>query len=83
MFHMSFPNVKTIEDLAFFIEMKMRSMPEVSFKVNKWDPATGSKGALDVTWFRIKGIPYEKDHILMFVWLPPRWDYHLKWTEKI
>lgn len=60
MFQMRFPNAKIIEDLAFFTEMKMRSMPEVSFKVNRWDPATGSKGALDVAWFRIKGIPYEK-----------------------
>lgn len=30
------------------------------FKVKKWNSATSSKGPLDVAWFIIKGIPYEK-----------------------
>lgn len=45
--------------------MKMRSLPTVAFKVEKWNPATGSNGALDVAWFRIKGIPYEKKILFM------------------
>jgi hypothetical protein len=57
---MRFLNSQTIEDLAHFIEVRMRSKPEVVIKVEKWNPATSSKGALDVAWFRISNIPYEK-----------------------
>ena len=57
---MRFPDAQTIEDLAFFTEMRMRLVPLVVFRIEKWNPATGSKGALDVAWFIIKGIPYVK-----------------------
>jgi len=57
---MRFPNAQTIEDLSYFTEMRMRSMPEVVFKIEKWNHATGSKGDLDVAWFMITNIPYEK-----------------------
>jgi hypothetical protein len=40
--------------------MRMRSKPDVVIKLEKWNPATGSKGALDVAWFRIFNIPPEK-----------------------
>jgi hypothetical protein len=29
-------------------------------KIEKWNPTTGSKGPLDVAWFRISNIPPEK-----------------------
>jgi len=45
---MGFPNVQTIEDLAHFTEVRMRSKPEVVIKVEKWNPSTGSKATLDV-----------------------------------
>jgi hypothetical protein len=35
-------------------------MPSVVFKVEKWNTAIGSKGTLDVAWFRIKGVPYKR-----------------------
>lgn len=35
-------------------------MPEVVIKLEKWNPAIDSKGALDVAWFRISNIPVEK-----------------------
>jgi hypothetical protein len=57
---MRFPNAQTIDDIAHFTKLRMRPMPNVVVKVEKWNPATGSKGALDVAWFRITNIPYEK-----------------------
>lgn len=57
---MKFPNAQNIDDLAHFTEMRMRSMPEVVIKHEKWNPGTGSKGILDVAWFRISNIPYDK-----------------------
>jgi hypothetical protein len=52
-YQMRFPNAQTIDDIAHFTELRMRSKPDVVCKVEKWNPATGSKGALDVAWFRI------------------------------
>ena len=57
---MRFPNSHTIDDLAHFTEMRMRSAPDVVIKVEKWNPTTRSKGLLDVAWFRISIIPFEK-----------------------
>ena len=57
---MRFPNSHTIDDLAHFTEMRMRSAPDVVIKVEKWNPITRSKGPLDVAWFRISNIPFEK-----------------------
>lgn len=59
-YQMRFPNAQTIDDLAHFTETRMRSLPEVVIKLEKWNSATGSKGALDVAWFRISNIPPEK-----------------------
>lgn len=55
---------------AYLTEMRMRSLPSVVFKVEKWNSASGSKEPLDTSWFRIKGIPREKGLSLMFArWL--------------
>lgn len=59
-YQMRFPNTQTIEDLAHFTKMRMRSLPEVVIKLEKWNSASGSKGALDVAWFRITNIPPDK-----------------------
>lgn len=60
-FQMRFPNTKSIDDVAFFTKMRMRSLPAVLFKVEKWNnSASGSKAPLETAWFRIKEIPYEK-----------------------
>jgi hypothetical protein len=59
-YQMRFPNSQNIDDLAHFTEMRMRSAPDVVIKVDKWNPSTGSKGPLDVAWFRITNIPVEK-----------------------
>jgi hypothetical protein len=53
---------------GLFTEMHIRYMPLV-FKVEKWNPAIGSNGALDVAWFRIKGIPYKRSFLNGYVWL--------------
>jgi hypothetical protein len=45
---MRFPNSQTIEELAHFTKMRMRLMPKVVIKLEKWNPAIDSKGALDV-----------------------------------
>jgi hypothetical protein len=57
---MRFLNAQTIDDLAHFTEMRMRSEPDVVIKIEKWNPTTGSKGPLNVAWFRISNIPPEK-----------------------
>jgi len=44
---MRFPHAKVIEDIAFFTEMRMRFVPSMGFKVEKRNPANGSKEALD------------------------------------
>jgi hypothetical protein len=59
-YQMRFPNSQNIDDLAHFTEMRMRSALEVVIKVEKWNPISGSKGPLDVAWFRITNIPFEK-----------------------
>ncbi|PVH47856.1 hypothetical protein PAHAL_4G168500 [Panicum hallii] len=40
--------------------MFMRTIPNVTFKVEKWNPNAGAKSKLDTSWFRIIGIPLEK-----------------------
>uniref|UniRef100_A0A0A9GUN4 DUF4283 domain-containing protein n=1 Tax=Arundo donax TaxID=35708 RepID=A0A0A9GUN4_ARUDO len=40
--------------------MRMRIVPSVVIKVNRWYSSLGSKGSLDEAWFRIKGIPIDK-----------------------
>jgi len=42
-FQMSFPNSKTIEDIAYFTKMRMRSLTSVVFKVEKWNSTSVSK----------------------------------------
>jgi hypothetical protein len=59
-YQMRFPSAQNFEDLAHFTEMRMRFVPEVVIKVEKWNPTIGSKGPLDVAWFRISNIPFEK-----------------------
>jgi hypothetical protein len=49
-----------VEDLSFFNGMFMRTIPNVTFKVEKWNPNAGAKSKLDTSWFRIIGIPLEK-----------------------
>lgn len=51
---------KKVEDLSFFTGMQMRTVPEVSFKVEQWNPNAGAKKGLDIAWFKITGIPMEK-----------------------
>lgn len=51
---MRFLNAQTVKNLAHFTEMRLRSVPDVVIKLEKWNPA------LDVAWFRITNIPFEK-----------------------
>lgn len=60
LFQERFPNSRTIEDLAFFAALNMGTKPSVTFKMEKWNSAIGSTGAIQSAWFRIRGIPYEK-----------------------
>ena len=57
---MRFLNSKALEDVTYFTEMRMRSVPTAVIRVEKWNSSAGSKGPLDSAWFRIRGIPYEK-----------------------
>lgn len=59
-FQLRFPNPRTIDDLAFYAGLSMGTLPEITFKVEKWNSAAGATGSMDSAWFRIRGIPYEK-----------------------
>ncbi|CAN6381079.1 unnamed protein product [Urochloa humidicola] len=58
-FQLKFPTAGKVEDLAFFTGMKMRTVPDVTIKVDKWNPHSGAKAELSSAWFRIFGIPME------------------------
>lgn len=62
-FQMRFPTVKSLVDVSHFIEMRLRTVPSVMIKIKKWADGIGSKGQLDLAWFRIKGIPMGKRSI--------------------
>ena len=74
-YQMRFPNTQTIDDLAHFTEVRMRSKPEVVIKVEKWNPATGSKGALDVACLESAIFLMRKGLTQMSVWWLLRWDF--------
>ena len=38
----------------------MGTVPEVLFKVERWNSNAGAKSKIDSAWFRIFGIPMEK-----------------------
>nr|TKW37362.1 hypothetical protein SEVIR_1G042300v2 [Setaria viridis] len=59
-FQMKFPTAKKVEELSFFIGMQMRMVPNISFKVEQWNPHAGAKAEISSAWFRIFGIPLEK-----------------------
>ncbi|CAO2143048.1 unnamed protein product, partial [Urochloa humidicola] len=59
-FQMKFPTAHQVETFAFFTGMQMRTVPNVSIKIDKWNPNAGAKGELERAWFRIFGIPVEK-----------------------
>ncbi|KAG2575744.1 hypothetical protein PVAP13_7KG373201 [Panicum virgatum] len=40
--------------------MQVRTVPEVFFKVEKWNSNAGAKSKIDSAWFRIFGIPMER-----------------------
>ncbi|CAL4949938.1 unnamed protein product [Urochloa decumbens] len=60
MYQMKFPTAQKVEDLAFFTGMQMRTVPNASIKIDKWNPHVGAKGALASAWFRIFNIPVER-----------------------
>lgn len=68
-FQMRFPIAKKIDDIASFAGMEMSTVPNVSFKVEKWNANAGAKAGLDTAWFRILGIPLEKrsEHKVCYV----------------
>ncbi|CAO2203360.1 unnamed protein product [Urochloa humidicola] len=58
-FQLKFPTSNSVEDLSFFTGMKMRTVPGVTIKVDKWNPHAGAKAELSTAWFRIFNIPME------------------------
>jgi hypothetical protein len=46
-FQMRFSNSKVLEDVSYFIEMRMRTVPTVVMHVEKWNSSASSKGPLD------------------------------------
>lgn len=59
-FQMRFPTAKKVEELSFFTGMQMGTVPDVTFKVELWNPNVGAISKLETAWFRIFGIPLEK-----------------------
>lgn len=74
-FQMSFPNSKTIEDIAYFTEMRMRSLTSVVFKVEKWNSAFVSKGPLVLLGSRSRVYHMRKGPSPMCAWLPQRLEF--------
>ena len=84
-FQMRFPTAKKVEDLSFFTRMQMGTVPDVTFKVEQWNPNAGAKSKLESAWFRIFGIPLEKRSIKKISFVPSlvgldtgnmkRWDF--------
>lgn len=73
---MRFPTTKKVEELSFFTGMQMGTVPDVTFKVEQWNPNVGAKSMLETAWFRIFGIPLEK-RTEKKVCLWPHWlDFH-------
>lgn len=74
-FQMSFPNSKTIEDIAYFTEMRMRSLTSVVFKVEKWNSAFVSKGPLVLLGSGSRVYHMRKGPSPMCAWLPQRLEF--------
>ncbi|CAN6285278.1 unnamed protein product [Urochloa humidicola] len=59
-FQMKFPTAQKVDDLAFFTRMTMRTVPNVSFTVERWNSNVGAKAEIPSAWFRIFDIPVDK-----------------------
>ena len=46
-YQIRFPTAKKVEDLSFFTGMHMRTVPEVLFKVERWNSNAGAKSEID------------------------------------
>jgi hypothetical protein len=73
---MKFPTTKKVDELSFFTGMEMRTVLGVKFKVDEWNPHAGAKAEIATTWFRIFGIPVEKDLRREQLLWPLWWGYH-------
>lgn len=77
-YQMRFPNAQTIDDIAHFMELRMRSKPDVVCKVEKGTHQL----ALKVPWMWLgSGLAIShmrKGHTQMYVWWHPRWVCLLK-----
>ncbi|KAK3132998.1 hypothetical protein QOZ80_6AG0530650 [Eleusine coracana subsp. coracana] len=68
-FQMRFPTEKKVDEAAHFREMRLRTVPSVVIKIQKWSSCMGSKGVADEAWFRVRGIPVEKRSIPNVCWV--------------
>lgn len=55
---MRFPNDQLIKRWGHF-DLVMKTTP-AQISIKPWSPAVGAKGELQMAWFRVKNIPYDK-----------------------
>jgi hypothetical protein len=60
MFTVRFSNAQIIAEWECFNPISMRNV-RAKLKVEPWSGAVGAKAELEQAWFRIRGIPYDKE----------------------
>jgi hypothetical protein len=58
-FTVRFPNVQLIKDWSRFNPVKMRTA-KTKLQIDTWNGFIGAKAELQMAWFRIRGIPFNK-----------------------
>jgi hypothetical protein len=59
MFTVRFPNAQTIKEWEVFNPISMRNV-KAKINVDPWSGVIGAKAKLEIAWFRVRGIPYDK-----------------------
>jgi hypothetical protein len=61
-FTVRFPNNQLIDEWSGFNPISMRSV-KAKINIATWNGSVGAKGELQLGWFRVRGVPYDKRSI--------------------
>jgi hypothetical protein len=61
-FTVRFPNNQLIDEWSGFNPISMRSV-KAKINIATWNGSVGAKGELQLGWFRVRGVPYDKKSI--------------------
>jgi hypothetical protein len=59
LFTVRIPSAQTIKDWEVFNPISMRNV-KAKIKVDPWSVVIGAKAKLQMAWFRVRGVPYDK-----------------------